>query len=80
MVVLNRLALVLVLAGVLMFGLRGGANDAVSGNPEALWDRGVREVNAMVSEDAQEKLSHRLGDSVEVAGDLTEGAESLTTP
>lgn len=80
MTVLNRLALMLVLAGVLMFGLSGGANDSVSGNPEALWDRGAGEVDSMVSEETAEKLSNRLADSVKIAGELSEGVANLTAP
>jgi hypothetical protein len=80
MAMVNRLALMLVLAGALMFGLSGGSKDSVSGNPEALWDRGVREAHAMVSEETQEKLSDRLMDSVQVAGEVTKGVENLTAP
>jgi len=70
MVFLNRIALVLVLAGALLFGLRGGAEEAVKGNPEALWHDGVRQVDTMISEDTQEQVSSGLKDSVEIAGDL----------
>jgi hypothetical protein len=67
MVFLNRLGLVVVLAGALIFGLRDGAEEAVKGHPESLWHDGVGRVDAMISEDTQDQVSNGITDSMEFA-------------
>jgi len=64
MYVLNRLALVLVLGGALFFGLRDGGEEAVSGNPEALWKSNVKRVDAMITGDTQVTVTTSLEDSM----------------
>jgi hypothetical protein len=70
MVFLNRLGLVVVLAGALLFGLRDGAGQAVKGHPEALWNDGVQQVDAMISEGTQDQVSDGLTDSMDFAEGL----------
>jgi hypothetical protein len=57
MVVLNRIAVVLVLAGALLYGLRDGADEAIDGHPEALWHTGVDEVDTVISDGTEKDVS-----------------------
>lgn len=57
MVVLNRIAVVLVLAGALVYGLRDGADEAMDGHPEALWQAGADEVDTMISDGTEKDVS-----------------------
>jgi len=77
MVLVSRLALVLVLAGSLFFGIRDGGKEAVSGHPEALWERSVERVDAMITEDTQTAVSDSLNDSVTYAGNIGDNATGL---
>jgi hypothetical protein len=78
MVFLNRLAIVVVVVGALLFGLRDGTEQAVKGHPEALWNDGVRQVDAMISENAQDQVSTGIDESMDLAEGVSGGVEDLT--
>jgi hypothetical protein len=66
MVVLNRVAVVLALVGVVLFGLREGTKEAINGHPEALWHDGVRQVDEMITDGTERQISNTVDDSVSV--------------
>jgi hypothetical protein len=76
MVLLNRLALVLVVAGVMVFVMKDGANEAVSGNPEGAWEQSVETVDEIVSaEDVNVEGS--LTDSMTYAKEIGEEVRGI---
>jgi hypothetical protein len=75
--VLNRVALLAVMVGALLFGLRDGSERALEGHPEALWHDGVGQVDAMISEDTQGQVADGLTDSVDFAEGLGEDVTGL---
>ena len=77
MVLANKLALVLVLAGALFLGIRDGGKEAVSGHPEALWENGVERVDATISEDTQVMVTDSLNDTVSYAGNIGDGVAGI---
>jgi len=77
MVFLNRLALVLVLAGALFFSVRNGGKEAVSGNPEPLWESSVERVDAMITEDTGVTVTDSLRDSAAYAEGVSEDVTAV---
>jgi hypothetical protein len=74
---ITRIAVVLAIAGALFFGVRDSGKEAVSGHPEALWDSGVEQVDAMISDETQSTLSDSLTDSMTYATDVGEDVGGL---
>jgi hypothetical protein len=74
---ITRIAVVLAIAGALFFGIRDSGKEAVSGHPEALWDSGVEQVDAMISDETQSTLSDSLTDSMTYATDVGEDVGGL---
>jgi hypothetical protein len=77
MVFANKIALVLVIAAALFFGLRDGGKEAVTNDPEALWDSGVERANAMMSEETQVSLTDSLTESVSYAEEVGEDVSDI---
>jgi hypothetical protein len=77
MVFLNRVGVVLVLVGALLFGLRDGTRQALDGHPEAIWHNGVDEVDAMISDGARDDVSGGLALSMDFAESLGEDVQGL---
>jgi hypothetical protein len=78
MVLINRLAVVLVMAGALFFVAREGGHDSVSRDPEALWDGGVERVEATISGDAQTTVEDNINDSMQYAESFGEDVSMIT--
>jgi hypothetical protein len=73
---LNRLALFLVVAGVMVFVMKDGANEAVSGNPEGAWEQSVETVDEIVSAD-DVNVEGSLTDSMTYAEGIGEEVRSI---
>jgi hypothetical protein len=78
MYLISRLALIAVIGGALFFGLRDGGEEAVNGNPEALWDSKVDQVDAMIKGDAQGTVSDPLESSLTYAEGVSTDVVELT--